>query len=195
MSYTMRAAVLSASLLIALSGVATFLVLDASAAETQSEQAAQAEAAASSVADSGQSDSAAPVSEGRQLFLDQNCALCHTAYARGIGEPPEDQAGDAAAGEAEVPGGPPDLSVLGGEWTGDLLTSYLVDRVPFEGEKHVTSFRGSDEQWKALRQWLLAPAAPDSAAAAPRGEGAAGDANPDAGTDGSSGGPGEGKRQ
>jgi len=108
---------------------------------------------------------------GHQVFLDHNCALCHTAYSRGIGEPPE---GWSEVGEGEngdvAQGGPPDLSSLGPTWTAELLTSYLVERVPLNGEKHVTAFRGSEEEWAALLDWMLAsPAQPDSASVAETG--------------------------
>ncbi|MBD3348900.1 MAG: hypothetical protein GF400_06850 [Candidatus Eisenbacteria bacterium] len=97
---------------------------------------------------------------GRAVYVDQNCALCHTAYARGIGEPPEDRA-DGEGGEAPEgePGGPGDLSVLDERWTVELLRLYLVDREPVDGEKHVVGFRGEDDEWHALVEWLLFPAA------------------------------------
>jgi len=104
---------------------------------------------------------------GQVVFVKQNCALCHTAYARGIGEPPAVSKTDGAvpteeSAETAVAGGPPDLSTLAGWWTPDLLRAYLVDREPLEGQKHVTSFRGSEEDWQALSEWMLPSARADS---------------------------------
>lgn len=134
-------------------------------AKPSSEQAAPVEAA---VGDStGNSASATAEHPGRRIFMDHNCALCHTAYARGIGELPEDT-GDGVdeVGEAAAAAGPPDLSTLAGTWTAGLLREYLVDRVELNGAKHVTSFKGSDEEWAALDDWLLLSRAPADTAAA-----------------------------
>jgi mono/diheme cytochrome c family protein len=104
---------------------------------------------------------------GQVVFIEQNCSLCHTAYARGVGEPPAGSTTDGGApteksAEPVMAGGPPDLSTLADWWTPDLLKAYLVDREPLEGQKHVTSFRGSEEDWQALSEWMLPSARSDS---------------------------------
>jgi len=104
---------------------------------------------------------------GQVVFIEQNCALCHTAYARGVGEPPAASMTDGGtpteeSEEPAIAGGPPDLSTLADWWTPDLLEAYLVYREPLDDQKHVTSFRGSEEDWRALSEWMLPSALPDS---------------------------------
>ncbi len=102
------------------------------------------------------------VPRGLQVFLDQKCSMCHTAYALGVGEAPEGWTPASSPGLGEPSSGPPDLSILPAAWTAELLKEYLVDRVEVGGAKHVTGFRGSDEDWAALVEWIL-PAPPDTA--------------------------------
>ncbi len=99
---------------------------------------------------------------GRRVFIGQSCSLCHTAYALGVGEAPEGWKPEPAPDLDEPAPGPPDLSVLPAMWTAALLREYLVDRVEIDGEKHVTSFKGSDEDWAALVEWLLSTRADSS---------------------------------
>jgi mono/diheme cytochrome c family protein len=138
---------------------------DAESPEPPSGDEPADEAAPEDVSEAAPEDAGEP-HPGRQVFIDNNCALCHTAYAFGLGETPEEwkpEPGESILGDGNASGAPPDLSVLVAAWTSELLSSYLVERVEVGGSKHVTSFSGGEQEWAELSEWLLAArAAPDS---------------------------------
>jgi mono/diheme cytochrome c family protein len=109
---------------------------------------------------------------GKKIFLDSNCALCHTVYSEAIGEPPvkkegEEEVGEAKEGEKEEgKGGPPDLSVVGATRTSEWLHALLVEKREIDGVKHMQRFKGEDAEWSTLSEWLLSLGAPEEPAEA-----------------------------
>lgn len=81
--------------------------------------------------------------DGKAVFLDQRCNLCHSVSTAGI----------EAKTRSETMRGP-DLVDLDrdAEW----LEGWLKKEIELDGEKHKKAFTGSDEELAALIDWLLA---------------------------------------
>ncbi|MCK4513019.1 cytochrome c [bacterium] len=91
---------------------------------------------------------------GKTIFVESKCAMCHTVFAEGIGEAPEEGA------EAEESDAPPDLSTVGASRTLDWLHLFLVEKEKIDGVKHMMGFKGTEEEWAVLSSWLLGLGAP-----------------------------------
>ena len=164
-----RLPALVAALLLAMAFVAASAEKTAGESSVPESEDARAASEVDQAADT-EDDVKDVVAPGSRVFMVQNCALCHTAYSRGIGESPDEAvAGGSDSGQAVGPSGPPDLSVLEPHWTAEVLREYLVERSPVDGEKHVTGFRGSEEEWSLLADWMLR--APDAADTTAQGSG------------------------
>jgi hypothetical protein len=91
---------------------------------------------------------------GKTVFVESKCAMCHTVFAEGIGEAPEEGA------EAEESDAPPDLSTVGASRKLDWLHLFLVEKEKIDGVKHMMGFKGTEEEWAVLSSWLLSLGAP-----------------------------------
>lgn len=81
--------------------------------------------------------------DGKQIFLDQKCDLCHTVSSAGI--------------EAKVKSGKmagPDLKGVAAQKSAEWITKWLHKEEELDGRKHPKMFTGNDEQLKALISWL-----------------------------------------
>lgn len=87
--------------------------------------------------------SPAPQLDGKQVFLDQKCNMCHSVEAENI----------EATTKAEKMKGP-DLSTVTSEHEDELLADYLRRKAELNGKKHAKPFTKSDEELGALLGWL-----------------------------------------
>jgi mono/diheme cytochrome c family protein len=87
------------------------------------------------------------MSKGQEVFMAQKCNTCHSVEAAGI--------------EAKIKGkmAGPDLSKVTQERDAEWITGYLHKEVDLDGKKHGKQFTGSDEELKALIDWLKEMAA------------------------------------
>lgn len=81
-----------------------------------------------------------PDGDGKKIFTDNKCNMCHTVTSQGI----ESKKSDAK-----------DLSTVGQDKTTELLTKYLKKEAKLNDKDHKSSFKGSDEDLKILVDWLL----------------------------------------
>jgi mono/diheme cytochrome c family protein len=83
--------------------------------------------------------------DGKAIFLAQKCNMCHGVAAAGIEATTksEKMKGPALDGLA---------AAKGAEWT----TQYLKKEVDIEGKKHPKEAKISDDEMKALVDWLVA---------------------------------------
>jgi len=79
-------------------------------------------------------------SPGKQVYLDQKCDMCHAVSTAGI-EGKTDKGGD--------------LVGLADQYDAEWLTQYLKKEADKDGKQHVKGFKGTDEDLKALVDWLL----------------------------------------
>jgi mono/diheme cytochrome c family protein len=89
------------------------------------------------------SGAAAPAKDGKQLFLDQKCNLCHSVSSAGI---------ERTMKSEKMAG--PDLTNLAAKQDAATLTKYLHKQVEINGKKHGKTFTGSDEDLAAVVSWL-----------------------------------------
>ncbi len=81
-----------------------------------------------------------PGDDGKKVFVDNKCAMCHTVKSQGI----ESKKSDAV-----------DLSSIGKSRTEDFLMKYLKKETKLNDKDHKSTFKGSDEDLKKLVSWLL----------------------------------------
>jgi len=79
--------------------------------------------------------------DGKQVFIDKKCAMCHSVESVGI--------------EATKKSGAVDLSNTGADVEADFMTKYLLKEEKIDDKAHKTKFNGTDEELKALVDWLL----------------------------------------
>lgn len=97
---------------------------------------------------------------GRLAFIADRCDLCHTVYAAGIGQPPDETEDDDESDSM-------DLSDVGSARDADWLLRYLRKEIDIDGVKHYRAFKGTEEAEAELVGWLATLGSPaDSAAAA-----------------------------
>ncbi|GEM_PF-4873623 len=82
---------------------------------------------------------------GKQIFLDNKCATCHSIESQGI-----DRTGSGTVGGII----PPDLSIVGTKHSSSWMQSWLLKEEEMNGKKHLKKFGGSDEDLKTLTNWL-----------------------------------------
>ncbi len=93
--------------------------------------------------------------DGRTVFREHNCALCHTVLA---GEPARGP--DAASADDEGEAKLSDLSSVGSTLTDETFRLFLIEGEEMDGRGHVTLFDGSEEEWAVVSDWLLGFATP-----------------------------------
>jgi len=77
--------------------------------------------------------------DGKKLFVDNKCNMCHTVTSAGI----ESKKSDAV-----------DLSTVGKDRTVEFLTKYLKKETKLNDKDHKSSFKGTDEDLTKLVEWL-----------------------------------------
>lgn len=77
--------------------------------------------------------------DGKKIFVDNKCNMCHTVSVAGI----ESKKSDAT-----------DLSVVGKDRTVEFLTKYLKKEAKLNDKDHKSSFKGTDEDLTKLVEWL-----------------------------------------
>jgi cytochrome c551/c552 len=81
-----------------------------------------------------------PGDDGKQIFVNNKCSMCHTITSAGI----ESKKSDAV-----------DLSAVGKDQTVEFLMKFLKKEAKLNDKDHKSSFKGSDEDLKTLVDWLL----------------------------------------
>ena len=84
--------------------------------------------------------SAGAAPDGKQIFLDQKCNMCHTVSSAGITPTSKIKA--------------PDLSGLASKEEAAWLTKFLKKEADKNGKKHLKNFTGTDEDLAAVVAWL-----------------------------------------
>ena len=87
---------------------------------------------------------AAEEGDGKAVFEAQKCNLCHSVSSAGI---------EATTKSEKLKG--PDLTGVGDRHDAEWIAKYLKKEVDMDGKKHTKPFSGSDEELKALVDWLL----------------------------------------
>ena len=81
--------------------------------------------------------------DGKALFLENKCNLCHTIDSQGIAKTSDKMKA-------------PDLSNASGlVESADWLKSFLKKEVKKDDKAHQREFKGSDEDLDAIVQWLM----------------------------------------
>lgn len=81
-----------------------------------------------------------PDADGKQVFIDSKCSMCHTVTSAGITSKKSDAT---------------DLSAVGKDKTEEFLLKYLKKEAKLNDKDHKSTFKGSDEDLKKLVSWLL----------------------------------------
>lgn len=87
---------------------------------------------------------AAEEMDGKAIFEAQKCNLCHSVSSAGI---------EATTKSDKLKG--PDLTGVGDRHDAEWIAKYLKKEVDKDGKSHTKPFKGSDEELKALVDWLL----------------------------------------
>lgn len=77
--------------------------------------------------------------DGKKLFVDNKCNMCHTVTSAGI----ESKKSDAV-----------DLSTVGKDRTVEFLTKFLKKEAKLNDKDHKSSYKGTDEDLTKLVEWL-----------------------------------------
>ena len=85
-------------------------------------------------------DAGAATLDGKQIFLDQKCNMCHTVSSAGITPTSKIKA--------------PDLTGLASKEDATWIGKFLRKEADKSGKKHIKPFTGSDEELGALVAWL-----------------------------------------
>lgn len=81
--------------------------------------------------------------EGKEVFLSQKCNMCHPMEAQGI------------KATMQMPKMEPgDLSKVGAEHDAAWIEKYLTQQAELNSKKHTKKWTGSEEDLKALAEWL-----------------------------------------
>ena len=87
---------------------------------------------------------AAEEADGKAVFEDQKCNLCHAVSTVGI---------EAKTKSEKLLG--PDLVNMADSYEAEWLVQYIKKEVDKEGKSHTKPFKGSDEELQVLVDWLL----------------------------------------
>lgn len=77
--------------------------------------------------------------EGKQVFIDNKCTMCHSVTSMEITSKKENAV---------------DLSNVGSNVKSELLKSYLLKEAKINEKDHKIKFKGTDEELNALVNWL-----------------------------------------
>jgi mono/diheme cytochrome c family protein len=78
--------------------------------------------------------------EGKKIFVDNKCNMCHTIKSVGI----ESKKSDAT-----------DIVQLEKEKNAEFWMNYLMKKEKLNGKDHKTAFKGKEEDLKKLVDWLM----------------------------------------
>ena len=78
--------------------------------------------------------------DGKQVFLDQKCNMCHAVSSAGITPTSKIKA--------------PDLAGLASKEEAAFLTKFIKKEADKNGKKHLKNFTGTDEDLAAVVAWL-----------------------------------------
>jgi mono/diheme cytochrome c family protein len=81
--------------------------------------------------------------EGKQVFLDKNCNMCHAVSTADI---------EAKTRSQALLG--PDLATEGRELSEERMTAYLKRETDLEGKRHPRAFTGTDEELNTIIAWI-----------------------------------------
>jgi cytochrome c5 len=81
-----------------------------------------------------------PDTDGKQVFIDSKCSMCHTVTSADITSKKSDAT---------------DLSTVGKDKTEEFLLKYLKKEAKLNDKDHKSTFKGSDDDLKKLVSWLL----------------------------------------
>ena len=87
---------------------------------------------------------AAEAPDGKTVFLENKCNMCHTIDAMQI----------AKLSGKKTEGGPPDLSTVGSRHNAEWITKFLKKEVVQNGKKHMKTFTGKPEDLQTIATWL-----------------------------------------
>lgn len=79
--------------------------------------------------------------DAAQLFKDKKCISCHSLDGAGIASTNPNHKG-------------PDLSAVGTKYKADFLMKYLSKEETINDKKHGMKFNGTEDEFKALTDWL-----------------------------------------
>ena len=77
---------------------------------------------------------------GKQIFIDNKCTMCHSVTSLEITSKKENAV---------------DLSNIGSDLKPELLKSYLMKEAKINEKEHKLKFKGTDEELNALVDWLM----------------------------------------
>ena len=80
--------------------------------------------------------------DGKTIFVDKKCSGCHGIEAAGLLK--------KSTGKT----GPPDLSTVGSKHDAVWMAKFVQKNEALNEKKHMIKFNGSDDELKALTQWL-----------------------------------------
>ena len=83
--------------------------------------------------------------DGKAIFLAQKCNLCHSVSSAGI---------EATTKSEKVKG--PDIKGLADRHDRGWVEKWLRQEIEVNGKKHSKAFKGSDEDFATLVDWLMA---------------------------------------
>jgi len=78
--------------------------------------------------------------DGKKIFVDQKCNMCHAVSSAGI----------EATGKIKAP----DLTGLASKLDAKTLTGFLKKETEINGKKHIKPFTGTPEEMAAVVAWL-----------------------------------------
>lgn len=84
-------------------------------------------------------------SAGKDLFVDKGCSKCHAVSSAGI---------EAKIKSEKMQG--PDLTDVASRHDGEFISKYVLKQEKLDDKSHKGSWDGSDDELKALIDWLLA---------------------------------------
>jgi cytochrome c2 len=82
--------------------------------------------------------------DGKQVFEDEKCNLCHSVSTAGI---------EAKTKSEKLKG--PDLVNLADSYEAKWIVKYVKKEADLDGKTHKKPFKGTDEELQALVDWLL----------------------------------------
>ncbi len=82
--------------------------------------------------------------DGKKLFKENKCALCHSVSTVGI---------EAEKKTGKMVGG--DLVDLGEKYEAGFISAYIRKEAELDGKAHKKPFKGTDEELQAIVDWLL----------------------------------------
>lgn len=84
---------------------------------------------------------AAAPADGKAVFLDNKCNMCHSVDSQGIEK-------KLKSGKGK------DLSNVGAERDAAWLQKWIKKEIDLDGKKHEKAFKGTDAELDALVKWL-----------------------------------------